>query len=94
MGPLQRSFPPIHVSPVGLVPKSQPNQWCMIVELSYLRNHSVNNGISRKLSSISYASVDDAVDQILQLERETQLVKFDLERLTATSLSTHRNTNS
>ena len=43
-------------------------------------NHSVNEGISRELSSISYASVDDAVEQILQLGRGTQLVKLDLEK--------------
>ena len=80
VGPLHRPFPPVHISPIGLVPKSQPNQWRMIVDLSFPMNRSVNDGISKGLSSISYASVDDAVEPVLQLGKATQLVKLDLER--------------
>lgn len=50
----------------------------MIVDLSFPRGHSINDGVSTELSSISYASVDDAVNLILQLGRGTQLVKLDL----------------
>ena len=52
----------VHTSLIGLVPKShQVDQWRMIVDLSFPRNHSVNDGIPRDLSSLSYASVDDAM---------------------------------
>lgn len=80
VGPLHQSFCPlVHTSPIGLVPKShQANKWRMIVDLSFPRDHSVNDGISRKLSSISYATVDDAVDRILQLGVGAMLVKIDL----------------
>ncbi len=50
----------------------------MIVYLSFPRDGSVNNGISQDLATISYASLNDAVEQILQLGRGTQLVKVDL----------------
>ena len=80
VGPLDHYLlPRVHTSPIGLVPKSQPNQWRMIVDLSYPTGQSVNDGIDSKLASISYASVDDAVQLILLLGRGTQLVKLDLE---------------
>ena len=68
----------VHTSPIGLIPKSQPNQWRMIVDLSFPMRGSVNDGIASDLASITYASVDDAVRLILQLGRGTQLVKLDL----------------
>ena len=81
VGPLHRSLlPVVHTSPIGLVPKSEPDHWRLIVDLSFPFRHSVNDGISSEWSSISYASVDDAVELILHLGRGTQLVKLDLEK--------------
>ena len=69
----------LHSSPIGLVPKSnQVGKWRMIVDLSFPRGHSINDRVSKNLSSITYAWVDDAVTRILQLGRGTQLAKFDL----------------
>ena len=71
--------PCVHVSPLGLVPKShQVNWWRMIVDLSFPHGNSVNDGIPPELCSLAYASVDDAVEHIPQLGRSTQLVKMDL----------------
>ena len=80
LGPIEeQSLPMVHTSPIGLIPKAhQPNKWRMIVDLSSPRGHSVNDGISPELASIKYASVDDAVEQILQLGKGTKLVKLDL----------------
>ena len=80
VGPIRESLIPfVHVSPLGLVPKShQPNRFRMIVDLSFPKGRSVNDGISKVLASISYASVDDAVHYILTLGRGAQLVKLDL----------------
>ena len=72
------SLPLVHISPIGLVPKSQANQWRIIVDLSSPLHHGVNDGTSSELSSVSYASVDDAIGHILRLGRGTQLVKMDL----------------
>ena len=69
----------VHASPIGLVPKShQVDKFRMIVDLSSPRGHSVNDSISSELASITYTSLDDAVQHILQLGRGTDLVKLDL----------------
>ena len=69
----------IQVSPIGLVPKPHvQDKWRLIVDLSSPRGHSVNDGISPSLCSLDYASIDDAVNLIMQLGPGTQLVKMDL----------------
>ena len=79
MGPLLRPLhASVHTSPIGLVPKSQANRWRMIIDLSFPRDHSVNDGISSDQSSISYASIDQAIQHILRLGRGVELVKLDL----------------
>ena len=80
VGPIDRSLCPlVQSSPIGLVPKKgQIDQWRMIVDLSFPPGHSVNDGISKDLCSLSYASLDDAVDRILALGRRSELVKIDL----------------
>ena len=80
VGPVDCSLTPVvHLSPIGLVPKKgQAGCWRMIVDLSFLPSHSVNDGISQDLCLLSYASLDDAVDQIIQLGRRTELAKLDL----------------
>ena len=79
MGPFQHSdLPGIHVSPTGLVTKSEKGHWRMIVDLSFPFHHSVNDRVSSTLSSLSYSSVDDVVDLILCLGKGTRLEKVDL----------------
>ena len=69
----------VQSSPIGLVPKShQVNKWRLIVDLSHPYGYSVNDGILPDLCSLSYSSVDEAVQYILQLGRGTELVKLDL----------------
>ena len=63
-----------------VIPKPhQPGKWRMIVDSSYPKGSSVNDGTSQELCSLSYASVDDAVSTILHLGKETQPAKLDLE---------------
>ena len=50
----------------------------MIVNLSSLRDHSVNDGISEEICSLSYAALDDAVGLIRMLGPMTKLMKMDL----------------
>ena len=52
----------------------------MIVDLSFPRASSVNDGIDSAVASVSYASLDEAVQHILQLGKGTQLVKVDLKQ--------------
>ena len=49
-----------------------------MVDLSHLPGSIVNNGIDPSLSSIHYASVDNAVEIIRSLGQGTLLTKFDL----------------
>ena len=40
----------IHVSPLGVIPKKgKDNQWRLIMDLSSLQGHSINNGIQKEL---------------------------------------------
>ena len=69
----------IQVNPIGLVPKGrETNTWRMIVDLSSLEGHSVNDGIPTDICSLHYTSVDDALHYITTLGPHTQLVKIDL----------------
>ena len=80
LGPLPpNSLPMVHVSPLGLVPKShQPNKFCLIVDLSSPVGRSVNDGIPSEPCSLKYASVDDAVSIVKALGKGSLLVKDDL----------------
>ena len=69
----------VHISRFGVIPKkSQPGKWRLIVDLSYPMEASVNDGIDSGVCSLSYASVDDAADTIIQLGRDTCLAKLDI----------------
>lgn len=39
----ERSLPQLHVNHIGVVPKHSLGQWRLIVDLSYLEDHSVND---------------------------------------------------
>ena len=67
------------ISPVGVIPKhNRPGKWRLIVHLSAPEGNSVNNGISSELSSVCYASIDDAVFFIRHLGGGCLLAKLDL----------------
>lgn len=42
--------PNIHISPFGVIPKKEKGKWRLIVDLSYPKDHSVNDGISDSAS--------------------------------------------
>ena len=79
VGPLPPAWSSaIHCSPLGLVPKSSPGKWRTIVDLSSPSGASVNDGIDARLCTLTYASLDDAVELITKLGRGSELVKIDL----------------
>lgn len=59
--------------------KSHPGKGCLIVDLSYPKEGSVNNGINPEWCSLSYAFTDNTADTILQLGRGTCLAKVDIQ---------------
>ena len=79
IGPLT-DIPQVHTSRFGVIPKQgQPGKWRLILDLSSPHEHSVNDGIASDLCSIKYATVDSAVQKILQLGKNTLLAKIDIE---------------
>ena len=68
-----------HVSPLGLVPKSQPGKWRLITDLSSPRHHSINDGISPDLCSLQYCKVDDAIQLLVMHGANALMCKVDLQ---------------
>ncbi len=50
----------------------------MIVDLSFPKGHSINDGVEPELCSLSYTSVDRAVQRILRRGADARLTKFDV----------------
>ncbi len=68
-----------HISPFGVIPKkAKPGHWRLIVDLSSPANASVNDGIDKDMSSISYITTDNIVDPILGLGRGMLMAKADI----------------
>ena len=62
ISPFSQSLVPLcQVSPIGIFPKSQPEKWKLIVNLSFPECHSTNDGIAQDLMSIQYAWLEDAI---------------------------------
>ena len=71
----------VHLSPMGVIPKkSKPGSWRLIVDLSAPEGSSVNDGIGKDMSSLTYTSVDLVASRILQLGKGTQLAKMDIKQ--------------
>ena len=79
-GPFKKcEVPRVQISRFGVIPKNhQPNKWRLIVDLSFPKGHSVNDGISKSLSSLSYITVDDAIDEICSIGPDCLLAKIDI----------------
>ena len=68
------------VSRFGVIPKSgQPGRWRLILDLSSPKDGSVNAGIYREICSLSYPTVDDAVEKVLKVGNGALLAKVDIE---------------
>ena len=80
MGPLDHcKLPFIHTSSLGAIPKKHSDKWRLILDLSHPLGCSVNDGIDRKICSLSYMRVDDVVQEVLSRGRGCQLAKIDIE---------------
>ena len=75
------SAPPVHklhFNRFGLVPKSEPGQWRMIIDLSFPSGFSVSDGIRDSEAHVKFSSVDDAIDMIIRCGRGCLMAKFDI----------------
>ena len=54
----------VQISPFGVIPKSQPGKWRLIVDLSSPEDNSVNDGIDKPMCSLKYITIDDIVENV------------------------------
>ena len=57
---------------------SPKRQGRLIVDLSSPAGGSVNDGISKELSSLSYMAVDDVMEKVLELGKGARMAKADI----------------
>lgn len=70
----------VQISRFGVIPKAnQPGKWRLILDLSSPEGMSVNDGISPERCSIAFATVDAAMQKLVQLGPGTQMAKVDVE---------------
>ncbi len=69
----------VQCSPFGVIPKKgKPGRWRLIVNLSAPDGHSVNDGVSKELSRVTYTSVDEVAGRVVELGRGALLAKADV----------------
>ena len=68
----------VQVSSFGEIPKSEPGNWRVILDLSSPEGFSVNHDFDKDLCSWSYLSEDEVAESVVELERGVLLAKFDL----------------
>ena len=71
-------YPIYRISPLGVVPKKNPGEFRLIHHLSYPKGFSINDGISSENSTVSYATIDDAIRLIRLAGRDSYLAKTDI----------------
>ena len=66
IGPfLSPPFPKFVCSPLVIVPKKDPSEFCLIQHLSYPKGMSVNDFIPDTNSSVRYTSISDTIGVII-----------------------------
>ena len=80
MGPFKEPpFSFFRCSPIGVVPKKTAGKFRVIMNLSKPKGSSVNDCINKEDFSLSYVTVDQAIDKILSLGKGCLLTKVDVE---------------
>ena len=72
---------PFPQSPLGLVPKKTEGEFPLIHHLSFPKGSSLNDGISSEFTSISYATVEDAIHTIRTVGHGSFMAKTDIKNV-------------
>ena len=82
--------PDMKIFLLGVVPKRQEGQFCLIHHLSQplASGLSVNDGIPKEYTAVSYAGIEDAFALIKQLNHDCLIAKTDV-KLAFRILSVH-----
>ena len=80
LGPYDRPpLPDMQISPLYVVPKSEPGKFRMIHNLSHPKGHAVNDNLQPHMCTVSYCSVADVVDYMQHRPRPNYyLAKIDM----------------
>ena len=68
-----------HASPLGIIPKKEPNQFRLIHDLSYGDELSVNYHIDKEDTKVSYELLDHVIDIVVNCGRSSLVAKADIE---------------
>lgn len=74
----KRPLATLQCSPIGLIKKNQPGEYRLITHLSFPPGGSINDGIPRDLSNVSYTSFDEAVRMVQAKGKGALLAKRDI----------------
>ena len=66
------------VSPLGLIPKTQPGKFRIIHDLSFPKGDSVNSGIPQEFCSVTYEDYDYFVSLLTSVGRGCFIAKADI----------------
>ena len=75
------SAPPFEhfvVSPLGVVPKSEVGKYRVIHDLSFPKQHSVNDLIPPENSNVQYESIDNITTLLNQFGQDSLMAKTDI----------------
>ena len=79
IGPMDPGeYPFINTYRFGVIPKSTPGKWRLIVNMSSPEGGSANDGIPDNFCSLSYATVADAAREITSYGRGALMIKVDV----------------
>lgn len=71
-------FENFRISPLGIVPKKEKNSFRLIHHLSFPTGQSFNDQIDTNLSSVTYASYEDALSKLRYLGKGALMAKADI----------------
>ena len=75
--------PPFHegfiMSPIGVVPKGDTDQFRLIQNLSFPENGSINDGIVSEMKTVNYASIDNAISKLKNFGSGALMSKTDID---------------
>ena len=71
-------FKNFQISPLAVIPKRSPGEFRLIHNLSAPLGDSVNSGIPQELSSVKYQKLEDAIQFIKKLGKDTLMCKLDI----------------
>jgi len=71
-------FPDMFCSPLGIVPKKNPSEFRLIHHLSFPQGSSINDSIPSEISSVVYATINDAISVLKRMGRVCFMAKTDM----------------